>query len=326
MDRVEIIRPARAALTQGRGGSVSVRELVILVNPAAARGKGRSAFHRQLPELEKRFDKVTFTVTQSPADLAQGVVKAAKEGIQTIAVAGGDGTTHVAANALLSSGLAKSCRLAVLPAGTGNSFLREWNLHDVSQVLDAIANMRSRLVDVLRIVYWPFNGAEPVERYAVNNLHTGFFARVGEIANSWLKVFGARGYDLAVFTALLGMAPRRMDVEADGQAYRFSTAMMTVANTQYTGGAMHISPASQADDGYCELLAFDGVSWPFVIRHFKKVYAGTHVQLPQVKSLVAAHFTLAGDRPIPLLIDGESGFRAKRVSISIEPRALIVAC
>lgn len=114
----------------------------ILVNPAAGR-RAVSTRKRLEAALSKRSLSATVTEVR-PEQLREivGVLRDAK--VPVVAIAGGDGTLRAAAGVLAGSHTA----LAIVPAGSLNSFARRIGISTVDAALDALQNGRTVSVSI----------------------------------------------------------------------------------------------------------------------------------------------------------------------------------
>jgi diacylglycerol kinase family enzyme len=121
--------------------------LVLLANPASGRGRGA----RLLPAARRAFAAVgcaDVRLTAARGDETHLARAALDDGCTTLAVLGGDGTLGNVARVLAGSG----CRLAIVPAGTGNDFAKSAGLaRDVDAIARKAAHGPDRLVDVGRV-------------------------------------------------------------------------------------------------------------------------------------------------------------------------------
>ena len=123
-----------------------VREVGLLVNPAAGHGKAVAAAQRARARFGALGIEVRDLVGADPAasqELARGAVA---DGIDALVVVGGDGMIHLALPTLVGT----QTPLGVIPAGTGNDQAREygWPRNDPGRAAEIVAAGRTRQVDV----------------------------------------------------------------------------------------------------------------------------------------------------------------------------------
>ena len=81
--------------------------------------------------------------------------------------------------------------------------------------------------------------------------------------------------------------------------------LVAVANAQYYGGGMRIAPEARVDDGLLSIVVVGASSKLELIRQMPRVFAGTHLQHPMVKSFATRRLRLETDSPQPVTLDGE---------------------
>jgi diacylglycerol kinase family enzyme len=119
--------------------------------------------------------------TEEPRHATELVRAAAANGHRHFLSAGGDGTAAEIVNGLVEAGVSEECELAMLPLGTGNSFLRDFGITNTESAVDAIARGNSTPIDLLRLTH------EEGVIHFINTMGTGFVAHAGELTNQRFK-------------------------------------------------------------------------------------------------------------------------------------------
>ncbi len=116
---------------------------------------------------------------------------------------------------------------------------------------------------------------------------------------------GQSKYFFAFWLTLPRYKLAQVRVQADGKAYEGPGLMVIVANCQYYGGGMKVSPRSYPGDGVLDVLIYKGPkSDSFTL--LPKVYRGEHVPHPHIEELrVRRALSVESDRPLPIEADGE---------------------
>ena len=167
-----------------------------IVNRAAAGGRCARLAPDALAALEARGVAFDIAFTERPRHATELARAAAASGRRHFLSAGGDGTASEVVNGLVEAGVSEECELAMLPLGTGNSFLRDFGITDIESAVDATARGHSTPIDLLRLTH--DNGVI----HFINTMGTGFVARAGELTNHRFKSLGAAGYIAAVFVCV----------------------------------------------------------------------------------------------------------------------------
>jgi diacylglycerol kinase (ATP) len=135
-------------------------------------------------------------------------------------------------------------------------------------------------------------------------LAAGFDAIVNERGNRMRWPRGPVRYDIAILLELARLRARRYTVTADGQTSVIDAVLLAVGNTAAYGGGMRICPDADATDGLLDMVWAEPVSRTTLIRIKPRVYRGTHVTHPKVRSLRAREITIAAEG-IVCYADGE---------------------
>lgn len=270
-------------------------------------GTARGAAHgatvaRRLSELGH---DVRTVEAATPDEAISGTRALIAEGIDAVVVSGGDGSVHVALNAVLPG----TTRLGIVPAGTGNDFARALALpQDPAAAVALIdACLRSDALAVVDVVE-ARDGTGERSRWFAGALSAGFDAVVSERANrlSWLPSF--LRYNVAALLELPRYRARRYVMRLDGEPWEVDAMLVTVANTSSYGNGMQIAPDASISDGLLDVVVVTPLPKLRFLLLFPKVYKGAHVGLPyvQIRRAARVEVTVPGDpRPIMAHADGE---------------------
>jgi diacylglycerol kinase family enzyme len=157
----------------------------------------------------------------------------------------------------------------------------------------------------------------------------GLAAEANRRANrmpGWLRGHG--GYTLAALQALASYAPPMLSVcsyDVDGEETRLVGEVLTAAigNAPQYGGGMRMLPLAEMDDGQLDVCFVPSVPRGRVLRNFSRVFAGSHLALPEVHYLRSCQLFLESDEPLEIYGDGEYLCRTP-AEIAVAPRALRV--
>lgn len=291
----------------------------LIYNPAAGGGKGEERFKEAQSLLAERRIAVEPVATQFPRHAEELAEQLARDGRKRIFALGGDGTLSETANGVLRSG--KTPTLGFLPAGTGNDFLRDFEILKRRQAVDRIALGEPRGIDAARIRYE--QGGEERTRYSINIFGIGFAAQAADVTNRRYKWAGGQAYNLGVVHRLVGFGPTPTRMVLDGEDLSGDYPMVMVCNSIHTGGAMKMAPMARPDDGWLDVLTVERLGRLELLRLFMQVREGTHVSHPKVTMRRAKHIELEPEIAGPLLADGEV-YGSTPVDVKLQPGALRV--
>jgi YegS/Rv2252/BmrU family lipid kinase len=251
---------------------------------------------------------------------------------------GGDGTVNEVLNGIIGS---KNAQLAIIPAGTGNDFVR--NFGTVKQFKDIEKQLEGHAitVDALKYELLDYDETEqeelraqgirtfPPTGYAINMFNMGFdaevVARTAELKKRPL-ISGTMAYVSGVASVLAKLKKLPMLVEVDGKVVDDDNFIIAGAtNGRFSGGGFDGMPFAITNDGLMDVLLVHSLTRRFFISIIKKYHDGTHFNDPRIEGIIE-HFACkeAVFRPkIPMIlaIDGET-METRAVRISIVPNAV----
>ncbi|WP_214465818.1 diacylglycerol kinase [Microbacterium flavescens] len=256
-------------------------KVALLVNPTARGGAHAGAAAEAAERLRARGVKTAIISGGSAAESSELLRAAVALGTDAVAVAGGDGTVHLAIQEIAGTGIP----LGIVPSGTGNDFAAMLGLRelDVTAAADAIAAGRTRTVDLARVTR-----ADGSATYFGTVLASGFDSRVNDRANAMRWPRGGSRYNIALlleFATLAGI-PYEVDLElADGTRERVARdlVMATVGNGRTYGGGIPICPDADPADGLLDVVLVRPAGRLRLLRLLPRVYAGTHGGIPEVR-------------------------------------------
>ncbi|MGH3997570.1 MAG: diacylglycerol/lipid kinase family protein [Pseudonocardiaceae bacterium] len=271
--------------------------VTLIVNPHSGRGAAARVAGTVASTLRASVPGLTATVTVDAAATSKLAAQVAQRGDDVLAVLGGDGTVHLAAQAVAGSGTA----LAVVPSGTGNDLAAALGIPTETvpaarYVAEALRNGQRRQIDLGRID----GGA-----CFATVLCTGFDAAVSARANAMRWPAGPRRYDLAVLAELAALTPRRVWVQAGDTELDLEAILVAVGNSSSYGGGLRICPDATLDDGQLDVIVIAAASRRRLLRVFPSLRTGGHVDEPEVTVLRAATVRIDGNPGWPVYADGE---------------------
>ena len=183
---------------------------------------------------------------------------------------GGDGLAHLVLQAVVPN----KVPFAVIPAGTGNDFVRalNWPLDDLDNQLNCITTKSPEKID-LGLVDGEWFGAV---------LSSGFDSVVNEKANTLKWPKGPAKYNLAIALELPLFKPSHFEIELDDRKINTEAMLIAVGNGSSYGGGMQVCPNASLTDGFFDVMVLNPISKIEFIKVFPKVYSGEHIVHPEV--------------------------------------------
>jgi diacylglycerol kinase (ATP) len=289
------------------------REIALLTNPTA--GKGKGARHRDLALARLRESGFVVRNLQGrdadeAADLARGCVA---DGVEALVLCGGDGLVHLGAQAAAGTGVA----LGLIPAGTGNDVARYLDLPRTDPaaaahlLLRALRSGSTRTLDLARAG----------DRWFTTVLAAGFDAKVNERANAMTRPRGQMRYNVATLAELRTFTPLPYTLDLDGTTLHLEAMMVAVGNGPSYGGGLRITEGAVLDDGLLDVVVIGPMSKPELVRTYPRLFRVTHTTHPAYQHHRVQRVTVAAPG-IVAYADGER-FGPLPLTVECAPGALV---
>ena len=289
-----------------------------IVNPAAGGGRCGKRAPAALARLRAAGLELEVHETERAGDATRLAAQAWRDGWRRFLAVGGDGTSYEIVNGLFPHEGAERPVLAMLPLGTGNSFLRDFDITTAERALEAIERGDTRRCDVVRATH--VEG----ELYYINLLSLGFSAEAGGLTNRRFKPLGAAGYVAAVLLTAARLKHPRFSVCVDeGEQDERPCVLLSFSNSRYTAGTMMMAPAADPTDGSLDVIRIGQMGRLAFVGAFPSIFKGEHVRRPEVEQHRASRIDLNLPGPVDVMVDGEVQ-RLKLERLEVLPGALEV--
>jgi len=271
---------------------VPARRVLVVANPAAGLRRGRNAGEAAASGARRAGATVELHRTTQPGDAAEAARAAAREGIDLVLAAGGDGTAHEVAQGLAGTATA----LGVAPAGTMNLLARVLSIPlDPGLAAEALVRGSERIV---------MRPGRADGRLFLVTAGAGFDAWVLRALLREVQV--KIGFADYVRGALRGLASFRFDtLEVDTDAGRFQGHTIVVGRAPLYGGFLRPTPDVGVDEGPLELCALQGGRLRLAAT-IPYLWSGAHAGQPGVSVLRVVRARITGETTdVPYQLDGE---------------------
>ncbi len=262
----------------------------LLVNSFARKGKGHEQTEIILKAFRDRGVDVTLIEGANLTEVETKIRNLVNEGLERLVVAGGDGMVHSAIQAVAQS----ETILGIIPIGTGNDFCRALGIPaDIENAVEAALG-EGQLTDLLRVD----------DRWVASVLTFGFSADVNTRAEAMKWPKGPSRYTLATIAELPSLKSRLVEFEIDGVRQEMDLCLSNIANTSDFGGGMKIAPAANPFDGIAHLTFVSKISRFSLLRFFRRVFSGSHMDHPKVIGMEGKYIQIISSN-LDLWADGE---------------------
>ena len=289
---------------------------LVIVNPKSAAGATASRWAETASDFRAHFGAFQVAFTKKPGDGVELAKRGAAQGRKFIIACGGDGTINEVANGILESGA--DIELGVLPSGTGGDFRRTLGMPTaVREAAKSLRTGATKLIDAGKVTFFNHEG-EQISRYFLNVSSFGLSASINERVKAkgllkWLPVGSAmRGkakFALSTLQEVLDLDYTTVRVKIDDAEEKLlNTLNFCVANSRYFGGGMKIAPNALINDGFFDVVNIGDMRTAKIILNAYTLYQGTHLDLKEVKSVLARKIEVSPadkTREIHIETDGE---------------------
>ena len=263
------------------------KRLVYVMNPAAGNGRYLDGARRAAEEAGAEVH-----LTERSGECSDYIAEACLHDPDThFVVYGGDGTAGEAATGIMMAGAGKRASITIVPAGSGNDFVRGIAAFDPPEGQDHI------MLDMISV-----NG-----RYVLNMLNIGFDCEVAAeseelrrkhtMNNSASYIAGVAKILTKKPTIKTGMSfhgiwPNGSEDLIDEEHMEGEFLLTAVANCPYCGGGFKGLPTADPTDGFMDILVVKNISRAKFLSVVGSYRAGTHIN-PETRALTPAFMPIA---------------------------------
>ncbi|MDX1357962.1 MAG: diacylglycerol kinase family lipid kinase [Clostridia bacterium] len=270
---------------------------LFIINPVA--GKGHAGSY--IPEIHNHFrgrtEEYHIEITQNPGHARDIAAWYAEKGDYRIYSAGGDGTLNEVLNGMAGTG----CSLGVLPAGSGNDFIKSiYKSRDYKDILEKTINGVAEPIDCGLIN----------DRYFINIMSVGFDAEVAYYsakANQKLHWKGTLSYFAGIAVSLLKgklKFPVKLTFD-DKETIEMEICLTACTNGRYYGGGFIPVPTTEYNDGILDVCFVEKKSFLGIISLIPKYMKGKHTEIKGVNFRSIHKMRVEGTEPLKINIEGE---------------------
>jgi diacylglycerol kinase (ATP) len=286
---------------------------MVICNPVSGSGLGYHKLSTVRRTLDSAGIRYTSGITKGRGHATVLARAAVMAGCGAVVAIGGDGTFHEVVNGVLGPAgtVRDDARTAVavglIQAGRGSDFGRSVGIpSDLDAACARLISGRTQAIDLGHVRYHSFKG-EQRSRYFANSAGVGFDAEVTLRANSAPRVLGGTIPYLSSLLLTLGTyRNKRIVLRSDGDTeWRGRVNSMVVANGQYFGGGMKIAPEALLTDSRLDVVILGDLGKIDLVRNVPKVYDGSHLTHPKVRTLRASQIEASSPDRLLLQADGE---------------------
>jgi len=285
---------------------------MVMLNPAAGKGKVQKMHRTIRNELEKQGISADYTTSHQKGEIRRFTFECLEKGYERIIICGGDGTVHEAIPGLVNA----EATLGIIPLGTGNDFVRTLGIKkNISFACSVIRNGTEKRIDIARV-----NG----KYYFAGVGAVGFDAEVAALSEK-VKRYAPNifVYIFAILAKLSTYTFKKVIIRFDDGEYRGEVLLVALANSRFYGGGIQIAPYAEMDDGKLDLCVIKRLKKLKLLSLLPVAYRGNHTRFPEVNLYQTKSISIESDTTLNLYGDGEF-ICSTPLFIEIIPQALRV--
>ena len=293
-----------------------------IVNPAAGKSKGKAELEDRIKKAcENRGVDATVYYTKCVGDAGEYIASFCNEhkdeNIRFFAC-GGDGTLCEAVNGLMRANANDRASLGVIPVGTGNDFVR--NFENSTAFFDIDAQLDAELVDIDLI--------SCNDTYVINMVNIGFDCQVVVKTSEFKRkafVPSKLAYICGLIVTLIKKPGAKFNASSEKKQGEEKTLLLaTFANGSFCGGGFHSNPNASLHDGKINALFVNDVSRTRFISLVGSYKKGTHLDGSNDDILseeTSQRYEIKFAEPTNVSVDGEI-IKTDRLELACIPNAV----
>jgi diacylglycerol kinase (ATP) len=292
---------------------MDTRKYFLVVNLIAGQGRSKALFPKVKKELDRLKIAYDLHYTNEPLEAIDVAQMGIEAGFNYIVAMGGDGTINEVANGLVGS----EATLAVIPAGTGNDFIRMTGIpSDPLKAVALLLDGREREIDL---------GYVANDRYFVNGLGIGIDAKVGQDVLKMERLKGARAYLCAAVAEVFRFDAFPICLSGSDWTEEYTCLSLGLANGKYCGGGFKLAPHAEIDDGLLDIAVIEDFPKLERLVRLPQARQGRHLKLRKVHYHQEQTVTISCPKKLIAHVDGEPySLPAEGFQASVVPHALRV--
>jgi len=211
--------------------------------------------------------------TDDLLDLKSKLAEQYSLGYRRYMVYGGDGSMHHFINALycISADAISTVKIGIIPAGTGNDWVRNLSNDPYFSLQNYIQN-KSQKLDIGKIYF-----QDGSVRFFFNMGGIGFNGDVIQKVEKF-KFLGIFSYYFALIYSFFGYKARKLSIGIDQEKIEKNTFILSIGLGKYAGGNMKLCPNAILDDGYFDINLIEEIGLWKLVRYLHTLTDGSYLQ------------------------------------------------
>ncbi len=262
----------------------------IIVNPVSGNGKSIKKIELIKKELYNNNMPFYLVFTEYIHHEKILVQEAIKQGYIKFISVGGDGTLHHIVNGIMLQNYVASnlIKVAVIPVGTGNDWVKTYNIpHNIKQNITIIKNEKTILQDIGKI---QINNEK--NTYYFNNIAgIGFDGFVVKRIKK-IKKLGSFAYLLGSLSSFVTYKKSTMIISLSNKKISSEIFMISIGLCKYSGGGMRLTKFKDHKINWFDITIIKNITLIKLLFNIYKLFNGKIDDLREVESLREKHLSI----------------------------------
>lgn len=292
----------------------------LIVNPTSGSFTGKRKWRKITATFEALNIPFEFEFTTKPQHEYELVIQGLKNGYRKFVSVGGDGTLHHIVNGLMQQKnvLLDEIKLAVIPLGTGNDWVKTYKIpKNIAKAVQIIKDEHTIFQDIGKLSL-------------LNTDTTVFFNNVAGLGfdgyvvkrNERLKFLGAASFLVSTVLGLIRYKLSEFTIKSAEKKLTSKSLLTIVGICQYSGGGMQLTKDVDSTDGLFDISVAKHFTFWTLVRNVFGLFNGKIVNHKEVETFKTDLITVeTSQKDVYIQADGEligtGGFTAE-----ILPKAL----
>lgn len=248
----------------------------VLHGPRSGRGRAGRVGAEVVRRLREAGQQVHELETSSVNAARAACQQSAQEGVDVLAVVGGDGVVSLAADVLAVAGVGHRTALGIVASGSGNDNARSLGIPlRAGAAVDTLLSGVPRRVDLIQV--------DPPGRHVVGSVPSGLDALIAARANGLPRWLGPASYAVATLPEIVHLRPMDYRLTIDDRVLEVTALVVATCSMPVYGGGMRIAPHADPTDGLLDVVVIRPVRPTAALALLAGVFTGRHASHPAVQ-------------------------------------------
>ena len=244
----------------------------LIINPYANRWQCGHHLNKIQNIIDQKNLNYKIYTTQQKGDALQIAHREFQLGTSNIIAVGGDGTVNEVINGIMHKVThgqsSKACNIGIIPLGTANDLASQINIPtDINDAIQTITNGYTKTIDIGKVN----------DRYFINNSAIGLETTVTVTNEKMRFVKGTIRYMLAAILTIIKKPTWNATITWNNQRYTGSLTLVSVGNSNRTGGMFYMTPNALPDDGKLDFIYAPDLSRLHMFKILPLTLTGKHI-------------------------------------------------